>query len=85
MQKLKEKGFWILLMDDGRLEKYKIIFQDIDDTGSPKNIRDTLFWETTRMVYALTFSFSWKFYVFAAKEIQGVKGRWTFDTRRILW
>lgn len=40
---------------------------------------------TSRMVYALTFSFSWKFYVFAAKEIQGVKGRWTFDTGRILW
>ena len=34
VQQLKEKGFWILVVDDGSSEKHKVIFQEIDDAGS---------------------------------------------------
>ena len=30
-QKLKEKGFWILIVDDGSDSRHKIIFQEIED------------------------------------------------------
>lgn len=33
VQKLKEKGFWILVVDDGSSEEHKIVFQEIDDAG----------------------------------------------------
>lgn len=36
IQELKEKGFWILVVDDGSSQEHKIIFQDIDDA---KNVR----------------------------------------------
>lgn len=34
VQKLKGKGFWIMVVNDGSSEKHKGIFQEIDDAGS---------------------------------------------------
>ena len=34
VQKLKEKGYWILVVDDGSSEEHKIIFQNIKDAGN---------------------------------------------------
>lgn len=31
---IKEKGFWILVVDDGSSEEHKIIFRDINDVGN---------------------------------------------------
>ena len=33
VEKLKEKGFWILVVNDGSSEKHREIFQEIDDAG----------------------------------------------------
>lgn len=34
VQQLKQKGFWILLVDDGSTKEHKAIFKEIDDAGS---------------------------------------------------
>lgn len=34
IQQLKEKGFWILVVDDGSTGEHKEIFKEIDDAGS---------------------------------------------------
>lgn len=34
VQKLKERGFWILVVDDGSMREYRKIFQKLDDVGS---------------------------------------------------
>ena len=33
VEKLKEKGFWVLVVNDGSSEKHREIFQEIDDAG----------------------------------------------------
>ena len=33
VQQLSEKGFWILIVDDGSDKEHKPIFQEIDDAG----------------------------------------------------
>ena len=34
VQQLSEKGFWILIVDDGSDKEHKPIFQEIDDAGN---------------------------------------------------
>ena len=34
VQQLREKGFWILIVDDGSDKEHKTIFQEIDDSGN---------------------------------------------------
>lgn len=34
IQQLKEKGFWILIVDDGSDKEHKAIFREIDDAGN---------------------------------------------------
>ena len=34
VQQLKEKGFWILIVDDGSDKEHKAIFREIDDAGN---------------------------------------------------
>lgn len=34
VQKLNEKGFWVLVVDDGSTQEHKTIFREIDDGGS---------------------------------------------------